>query len=65
MSTDSLFTWQDGGVRLDYSHRALFGSASSLSFARVSLRKRGEGVFDREEGVGVREARDKAERWWR
>lgn len=30
---DPSFLWQDGGVRLDYSHRALFGSASSLSVA--------------------------------
>ena len=27
------FLWQDGGVRLDYSYRALSGSASSLSVA--------------------------------
>ena len=62
VSSDSLFPCQDGGIRLDYSYRALFGSASSLSVARISLRKRGEGGFEREEGVGTRDTLGKAER---
>lgn len=43
-----LLLWQDGGVRLDYSNRALFGSASGLSAPGVSLRKGGEGVLNAE-----------------
>lgn len=65
VSKDSPFPWQHGGVRLDYSHRALFGSAFSLSVAWVSLRKRGERGFEREEVVGARAMRGKAERPWR